>query len=231
MPQSAQLTPEELVEVAQKISELLGGKVKFAVIGGAACSLVRVASDAEYRGTSDLDLVIQPNKSYNAEVISNWLVQKHPKIIRSVEQFGVRIPAIPIYRGKDEYLVEIEIFDVEAWPNRQQYNIADTASNPMTTLTFSPDQYSGSSGDWKIPVMHPVWLLREKILSQYEREGSVKERTDISDLQIMLQVVDPKSLVLSAHNHVTALQNLMAKRPDLINKLRRAIVCYPVFGD
>ncbi|KAH6645310.1 hypothetical protein BKA67DRAFT_110343 [Truncatella angustata] len=100
MPQSVELTPEELVEVSQTLLKFLGGKVKFAVIGGAACSLLRVAEKTEYRGTKDVDIVVAPTKGYNAETISSWLVQQHPGSIRSVEQYGVITPAIPIHRDQ-----------------------------------------------------------------------------------------------------------------------------------
>ncbi|KAH8657795.1 hypothetical protein BX600DRAFT_514345 [Xylariales sp. PMI_506] len=215
MSRSIELTPEELMTVAQTISELLRDNVKFAVIGGAACSLLRVVNGSDYRATKDFDLVIAPTKSFNAEILSNWLVKKHPGRVRSVANFGVITPAIPIYREQVEYLVEVEIFDIEAWPNRQQYNLEDTTSNPITTVPL-PQASSKSTRVATIPVMHPTWLLREKILSQYERQGSLKERSDISDIQALLGIIRQQALVLSTEKHITALKNLMAKRPDLV---------------
>ena len=37
----------------------------------------------------------------------------------------------------------------------------------------------------------PEWILREKILSQHEREGTLKEATDIRDVANMLWLVIP----------------------------------------
>jgi hypothetical protein len=166
MPQSVDLTPEELVHVTQTLSAILEGRVKFAIIGGAACSLHRVATRSPYRGTKDIDLIITPTKAYNAEIISNWLATKTQGTVRYVEQYGVMTPAIPLYRGRNEYLVEIEIFDVEAWPNRQQYNLADSTANPITTVSFvqqpSSSPLQDSIGVTHIPVIYPKWLLREK---------------------------------------------------------------------
>ncbi|KAI5865737.1 hypothetical protein GGS23DRAFT_554002 [Durotheca rogersii] len=234
MSNSVELTPEELVVVSRVLSELLDGKVQFAIMGGAACSLLRAVYNIEYRGTNDVDLIIAPTQSFNAESISNWLVKTHPGKVRSVQQFGVATPAIPISRGDDEYLVEIEIFDVQAWPNRQQYDLSDAVANPTETLSFeSQPSVSGSgspSGVVGVPVMHPKWLLREKILSQHERQGSAKERTDISDIRALLDIYSGEPLIFSSQEHVDSLQALVQKAPDLTSGLKRAVSCPQVFG-
>lgn len=139
-------------------------------------------------------------------------------------------PAIPVYRGQEEYLVEIEIFDVEAWPTRRQYDLADSNVNPVTTVSFEQKQKNSRAAPG-IPVMHPKWLLREKILSQFERHGSAKEASDILDIEVLLEIVAPNSLVLSEANHVNALKALLVKKPKLVSKLREIISCRPVFGN
>lgn len=227
MSQSTELTAEELVDVARKVSKLFDQlskafktQIKFAFIGGGACSLLRVSKQVSWRGTSDLDLIVEVKEGCNAEMVSNWLLEKGG--IQFVEQFGVKIPAVPIRGGK--LLVEVEVFDVQNWPGRPQYNIVDNASNPIMQLDF-PQASSASAEDGKIPVMPPWWLLREKLLSQFERQGTPKAKTDITDVEVLLKIADPKSLVLSTKEHVEALAYLVGRRADLKDKLRRVIVC------
>lgn len=79
----------------------------------------------------------------------------------------------------------------------------------------------------------PEWILREKILSQHEREGTLKEATDIRDVANMLWLVIPGKPELNFDHDQKlkdALGRLLQKRPALEPRLRQKIECTAVFG-
>jgi hypothetical protein len=76
------------------------------------------------------------------------------------------------------------------------------------------------------------WILREKILSQYQRQGSPKEGTDIRDIRNMIPLVAPGSPELDFNQKQelqTALENLVQKRPALAQALKAKVKCSAVF--
>lgn len=99
--------------------------------------------------------------------------------------YGVPIPMLAFHRADGSIRhVEIEIFDVEAWPQRPQYNL-DDPDNDVTVVTVSGVQ---------VPVFSARWLLREKITTAFERHGSRKEHTDLDDACALLDAIEPNGL-------------------------------------
>jgi hypothetical protein len=156
---------EATVTLAQALQVL---QVKYGIIGGAGICLV---ADAHHlpqpRQTADIDLVVQPDPGtgVSAESVSNKLLSQFPQQFAAVDQYGVSIPAIRLQAGSKQILVEVEIFDVVVWPQRPHYNLNDSA-NPRVGLAVNGHT---------VYVLGPVWILREKILSQHERAGNTKE--------------------------------------------------------
>ncbi|ODH19685.1 hypothetical protein ACO22_06133 [Paracoccidioides brasiliensis] len=119
-----------------------------------------------------------------------------------------------------EGLVELEVFDYQSWPQRPQYDL-QTATR--TTLNINGQ---------KVKLFSPEWILREKILSQYQRQGSRKEGTDIRDIISMIPLAVPGKPELNFNQSQelqTALANLVQKRPDLSSALKAKIKCSAVF--
>ena len=117
-----------------------------------------------------VDLVIHVDqRMITADRLTLQLLTSYPSDIVLIDQFGHIIPGFKLsITGGGFDVVHLEIFDHQSWPQRPQYNI-ETASrktitvNGRTVKTFSPE-----------------WILREKILSQHEHEGTLKEATDNS---------------------------------------------------
>lgn len=220
---SLELSKEELVLAAVTVANALRRlNTTFGICGGAGVSLLANHYHIPQRQTADIDLVIQPNRQQgvSAETISQKLIEDFPDQFAAVNHYGVGIPAVRVPRGHQEVLVEVEIFDRDAWPNRPQYNLEDP-KNSRVKLNF---------GGEMIEIFSPSWLLREKILTQAQREGSKKERTDIIDIEILVNLVQNGELVLEQDEFVEALEKLVEKRPDLRSELKQAITCLKVFG-
>lgn len=220
--QDQDLSERELKQALQILSNILAKKgVHFGVIGGAACCLVRSQYGLPYRGTADIDLVVTPDPGnhIDADSVSRWLYEQNSHHFAKVDQYGVSIPAINLSRGNQQLLVEVEIFDINAWPNRPQYNLRDP-DNDRTFIQVDQAQ---------VPILSPRWLLREKIMSQYQRQGSLKEGTDMDDIDQLTRVVQEGALTLDQPEQVQALKALLVKRPDLKGRLRSKIVCPEVF--
>ena len=201
----------------------LPGRVyKFGVIGGAACCLVRSQYGLPYRGTADIDMIVKPDPEthIDADSLSRWLYEQNSEYFSKVDQYGASIPAIHLIRDSQPLLVEVEIFDFNAWPNRPQYNL----HNPDNDRIFM------NVNQAQVPVLSPRWLLREKIMSQYQRQGNAKADTDIDDINQLLRVVPEGALTLTQPEQVQALEALLVKRPDLKHRLRSKIVCPNVFN-
>lgn len=74
----------------------------------------------------------------------------------------------------------------------------------------------------------PEWILREKILSQYQRQGSAKEASDIRDIIsiIPLAVSGRPELHFNQNQELqTALANILQKRLALARTLKAKIKC------
>ena len=113
------------------------------------------------RSTEDVDLVIHVDqRMITADRLTSQLLTSYPSDIVPIDQYGHIIPGFKLsITGGGFDVVHLEIFDHQSWPRRPQYNI-ETASrktitvNGRTVKTFSPE-----------------WILREKILSQHEKDN------------------------------------------------------------
>jgi hypothetical protein len=73
-------------------------------------------------------------------------------------------------------------------------------------------------------VLSPMWLLREKIITQHSRAGSKKEKTDLQDIRSLVGYVGREKLVMKLKAEKVALKALVDKRQDWRELLERAIV-------
>jgi hypothetical protein len=198
--------------LAQKLDVL---RIDYAIMGGAAVCLL--ANDPT-RMTADVDLVIHVDqRMITADRLTTQLITSYPAEFAPINQYGHTIPAYKL----NGHLVELEIFDYQSWPQRPQYNI-QTASRRTIDINGHP-----------VKTFSPEWILREKILSQHQRQGSVKEATDIRDLTSMLPLAGPGKPELNFNddqNLRNALSNLLQKRPALEQRLRQKIRCTAIFG-
>ena len=111
-------------------------QVQFGIIGGAAMALIRDhEGDDQIRMTRDIDLIVQPDMGHriNAEAVSKRLLEDFPSQFEAVTSDllrGVSIPAARITRDDGTHiLVEVEMFDVDSWPHRQQYDLNKTRNS------------------------------------------------------------------------------------------------------
>jgi hypothetical protein len=176
---------QAVASLAQYLSQ---SEAQLSIRGGVATSILRMQYGFVQRVTDDIDLVVQPRGSVTAGSISHWLLENFPTAFVAKEQFGVTTPAISIQRhdGFVEH-VEIEMFDVGAWPNRPQYNL-DDPDNDVTVISVNGVD---------VPIFSARWLLREKIVTAFERQGTRKEETDLDDISILLETVDVNELDLT----------------------------------
>ncbi|KAI9864853.1 MAG: hypothetical protein M1813_002623 [Trichoglossum hirsutum] len=225
MSSATGLAWSELKQAVTMLVEALESmQVQFGICGGAAIALIQDQHKVEFRMTQDIDLVVQLDKSrhIDAETVSEKLLRDFPSQFEAVHCFGVRIPAARIIRGDGtQILVEIEMFDLEAWPDRQQYDLNNTRNARV--------QVPIGSGRTAY-VLPPAWLLREKIITQHQRAGSKKEETDLEDVDSLVNFVEGRALVMESVEEIEALKALLEKMPELKESLEKAIECPAVFG-
>jgi hypothetical protein len=206
---------QAVIMVAEALDSM---QVQFGICGGAAIGLIREQQNTKPRVTEDVDLVIQPDKSryINAETISEKLLVEFPSQFQAIVRFGVRIPAACVTYGNTQVLVELEIFDVEAWPFRPQYNLNEKRNTRVKVPI---------GGEKTVYVFSPVWLLREKILTHSNRVGSGRAKSDLDDILFLLDIVGERSLVMKSGEEIAALKVLLEKAPQLKESLMEAVVC------
>jgi len=220
---SAKLPFEELQTAVRMLAGvLIQHQITFGIMGGAGVALIASYHDQEPRSTSDIDLVVQADATRNisAHSVSQTLISQHLDLFGVNEVYGVAIPAVRLRRGDEEVLVDVEIFDYDTWRTRPSYNLANHENVRITLLL---DQTP-------VSVFEPRWLLREKVILQHQRAGSQKEMTDIRDIETLVMIVAPKSLVFNQQEQIDSLQSLLGKRPDLKFELEEAIDCPQVFN-
>ena len=217
----SQLSDPELRTIVSSLAQVLDHLgITYAIMGGAA---VHLLTGDPNRHTKDVDLVIQvDHRNITADKLTQQLLTLYPNYFGSVNQFGHTIPGFKLgLPGGGFRLVELEIFDHQSWPQRPQYNLQTTVRSTIAV--------EGRM----VKTFNPQWILREKILSQYQRQGTPKEVTDIRDVINMLPVVAANSPELDFNSSPvlkTALANLLGKRPQLLQQLRQKIRCTAVFG-
>ncbi|RYP79532.1 hypothetical protein DL769_002919 [Monosporascus sp. CRB-8-3] len=215
------ITPNELSRAAATLAYYLNqAGVTFSISGGAAGSLLRQWYNMERRATDDIDLVVQPDNNFNAETISKWLYETYPDAFSKKTVYGVSLPTLVFVKDDGSKVhIDIEIFDVGAWPQRPQYDLSN-ATNERITVTVD-----GVS----VPIFGATWQLREKIVTAYERQGSNKERTDLDDAEVLLDLVQDNVLDLTQHEE--AVRHFVTKRPGSRRLLQLKVYCPAVLGD
>ncbi|OOF92550.1 hypothetical protein ASPCADRAFT_8826 [Aspergillus carbonarius ITEM 5010] len=204
--------------LAQMLEEM---DIDYALMGGAAvCLLVYDAT----RMTEDVDIVINvDHRNITTDQLITQLIQRYPSDIAPITQFGYTIPAYKLILPKGQVqLVEIEIFDYQSWPQRPQYDISRARRKTL--------QVNGQV----VKVFSNEWIFREKVLCQYQRQGSDKEGTDIWDITSLLLYLErgkPELDFDRDRDLTAALQNLLEKRPGLAPRLKEVVKCSAVFGE
>ncbi|KAF9630209.1 hypothetical protein BFW01_g390 [Lasiodiplodia theobromae] len=209
-----------IAAAASTIHYALSAKgVEYGIVGGSAVSLLCAHYGLGQRSTNDIDLIIIPDREKNldASSISKALYEEFPQYFTKIDQYGVQIPAVLI--GGELGHAEVEIFDIDAWPHRRQYDLRDP-DNDRVTLQIN---------QYPISVLSPRWIVREKILSQHQRQGAQKEKSDILDIKMLLPLLDDGTLKFDTNERIDALNALLAKEPDLRGQLQEKIVCPAVF--
>lgn len=215
------LLPPQLELAVATVAQCLDSlQVDYAFMGGAAVCLT--APDPSRR-TEDVDLVIHVDqRSITADLLTQRLLNSFPSDFAPVSQFGHVIPAYRLrLPGGTIQLVEVEVFDYASWPNRPQYNL-QTATRVTKLINGHP-----------VKLFSPEWLTREKILSQYQRQG-FKHSMDIEDLSRLMRYCTPRKPELDFDHDQElqrALSSLLEERPRLRSGLRRIIKCRAIFGN
>ncbi|KAK2591470.1 hypothetical protein QQS21_010846 [Conoideocrella luteorostrata] len=211
---SQPLEPEELAQAVAKLAQCLKqSRAQYSISGGAASMVVCMQHGLEdVRSTEDIDLVVQPAGDITAESISTWLLQNYPNDFVAKITYGVSIPSLAFRRSNGSITyIEIEMFE-------SMFGLKDL-NNEVVMIDVSGVQ---------VPVFSARWLLREKIITAFERRGSKKERTDVEDACNLLEAVKSDSVDLT--NREDAVRHLLAKRPDIRQSLEVKVICPAVLG-
>lgn len=112
------LSAGELRRAVSILTQFLeSNNVTFGIIGGAGCSLIFLQYQRPYRGTLDIDVVIQADQArlIDADRISQILYTNHSQhFVRKDAEYGVFVPAVRITGDNGhEKLVEVKIFDFQ----------------------------------------------------------------------------------------------------------------------
>ncbi|PWY88212.1 hypothetical protein BO70DRAFT_177611 [Aspergillus heteromorphus CBS 117.55] len=203
--------------LAQRLDTL---GIDYAIMGGAAVCLI--ANDPT-RMTEDVDLVVHvDHRRITADLLTSLLIRSYPDDFAPITQYGHTIPGYKLkLLGGASRLVELEVFDYQSWPQRPQYDIPAAT---RTTVAVSGQQVKTFSAEW---------IFREKVLSQYQRQGSRKEETDIRDLFSMVPFLSPGKVELDFNHDQSlkdALRYLLQKRPDLEDEIEGVVKCTAVLG-
>ncbi|OJD25911.1 hypothetical protein ACJ73_02720 [Blastomyces percursus] len=174
------------------------------------------------RRTEDVDLVIHVDqRMITSACLTTNLLSSFPSDFDGINQFGHTIPAYKLHRpGGTVQLVELEVFDCQSWPQRPQYNILVATRK---TLTINGR---------RVTLFGSEWILREKILSQCERQSGAKEVSDIHNIMSMIPLAvpgRPELDFIQSQDLQTALANLVQKRPFLVQALKAKIKCSTIF--
>jgi len=218
---ASRLTPDELAQAAVILSRHLEHcGTHFSISGGAAASLLRFKYQTTARYTDDIDLVVQPKGNIDAESVSKWLYDTYPEVFGTKEIYGVLTPVVKFTRADGSMIeIDIEIFDVRAWPTRPQY---DLSSPDNECITVPVDGVM-------IPIFGPRWILREKIVTAYERQNTQKEDTDLQDISRLLLLRGPEAVDLS--HYPEAVEHVLSKLPGLESFLKQKVRCPSVLGN
>ncbi|KAJ8132608.1 hypothetical protein O1611_g1014 [Lasiodiplodia mahajangana] len=217
------ITPDELSRAVAILARHLNeGGVTFTISGGAANSLLLASLGHVRRVTEDIDLVVQPDPAnkIDVEAVSEWLLKKDPAVFGEKKLYGVSMPTLIFVKDdKSTVHIDIEMFDVIAWPERPQYDLSNSANEQVTLMVEGVP----------VRVFAASWQLREKIVTAHERHGSQKMKADLADVQSLLPTVEYNSLDMSQHED--AVLHTLTQRPELRELLQVKIFCPAVLGD
>ena len=218
MPVLLQIQLEHVAStVAQRLDSL---EIDYAIMGGAAVCLM--APDPQ-RATEDIDMVIQvDHRSITADLLTGILLNSFPSDFGPINQFGHTIPGFKLQSpGGVVRLVELEIFDYASWPNRPQYDLQSA-----TRVTQNINGYP-------VKIFSAEWIIREKILSQYQRQGA-KQAVDLQDVENLMSYAIPGTPEL-VFDHNQELQDALAtflqRKPRLRSDLQEIIKCQAILGN
>ncbi|KAJ5801551.1 uncharacterized protein N7518_003619 [Penicillium psychrosexuale] len=203
--------------VAQRLDSL---EIDYAIMGGAGVCLM--APDPQ-RATEDIDMVIQvDHRSITADLLTGILLKSFPSDFGPINQFGHTIPGFKLQLPGDVVrLIELEIFDYASWPNRPQYDLQSA-----TRVTQNINGYP-------VKIFSAEWIIREKILSQYQRQGA-KQAVDLQDVENLLSYAIPGKPELD-FDHDQELQDALAtflqRKPKLRSDLEEVIKCQAILGN
>ena len=218
MPVLLQIQLEHVAStVAQRLDSL---DIDYAIMGGAAVCLM--APDPQ-RATEDIDMVIQvDHRSITADLLTGILFNSFPSDFGPISQFGHTIPGFKLQSpGGVVRLVELEIFDYASWPNRPQYDLQSA-----TRVTQNINGYP-------VKIFSAEWIIREKILSQYQRQGA-KQAVDLQDVENLMSYAIPGTPELDFdHNQELqdALATFLQRKPRLRSDLQEIIKCQAILGN
>ena len=229
----APLQPTDLKTAASALAQKLDSlSIDYAIMGGAAACLL---TNDPGRTTEDIDLVIHVDdeRMITADRLIGLLLTSFPAEFVGISQFGHTVPAYKLCRRPEDadadadgavQLVQLEFFDYKSWPQRPQYRDIQAATRKTLNI-------QGQA----VKVFGPEWILREKIVVQYQRQGSVKEESDIRDIvnMIPLAVAGRPELDFDGDDNSqdlrAALENFVQKRPGLVRALKAKVKCSAVF--
>lgn len=213
--------PEKLRSTVSTLARRLNTlNIDYAIMGGAAVCLL--THDAN-RQTEDVDLVIHVDqRQITADRLTSHLLESFPHDFGPVRQFGHIIPAYKLcLTGGEEQLVELEVFDYHSWPQRPQNNLQSASRRTLPINGYPVKTFS------------PEWILREKILSQYQRQGP-KAQTDVRDVERLIVFAIPGSPELDfSHDEElkAALADLLKNWPGMGQALKQKIDCPAIFNN
>ena len=218
---ASRLSPDELAKAAVILTRHLEHcGTDFSINGGTAVSLLRFKYQVVARVTDDIDLVIQPKEEIDAESVSKWMCDTYPEVFGEKKIYGFTIPVVKFTRNNGSKIeIELELFDVRAWPQRPQYDLTSPENERITVSVDGVD----------IPIFGPRWLLREKIVTAYDRRGSQKEITDLADITQLLMIPGLSPVDLS--HHPESVSHVLSQRPGLEPFLKRGVYCPTVLGN
>ncbi|KAI2749829.1 hypothetical protein DTO006G1_9932 [Penicillium roqueforti] len=188
--------------VAQRLDSL---EIDYAIMGGAGVCLM--APDPQ-RATEDIDMVIQvDHRSITADLLTGILLKSFPSDFGPVNQFGHTIPGFKL--------------QLPAWRR-------GTPQYDLQSATRVTQEING----YPVKIFSAEWIIREKILSQYQRRGA-KQAVDQQDVENLLSYAIPGKPELDFDRDQElqdALATFLQRKPKLRSDLEEVIKCQAIFG-
>ncbi|KAI2696053.1 hypothetical protein CBS147332_9142 [Penicillium roqueforti] len=156
------------------------------------------------RATEDIDMVIQvDHRSITADLLTDILLKSFPSDFGPINQFGHTIPGYKLQLPGDAY--------------------------DLQSATRVTQEING----YPVKIFSAEWIIREKILSQYQRRGA-KQAVDQQDVENLLSYAIPGKLELDFDRDQElqdALATFLQRKPKLRSDLEEVIKCQAIFGN